>query len=96
VTRFNSLLCFDTERGSTEEKRRKASQEHRFARELQVEQSIHVWEKEMIPDWRVVHRDPGLRKIWWNGIPPKLRASMWERAAGNALTLSKGTLVVEG
>ena len=96
MTRFNSLLCFYTETGSTEEKRRKALQERRLARELQVEQSIHVWEKEIIPDWRVVHRDPGLRKIWWNGIPTKLRASMWEHAAGNALTLSKGTLIVEG
>lgn len=82
--------------GSTEEKRQKAVQERRLARELQIEQSIHIWEKEILPDWRVVHRDLGLRRLWWNGIPTKLRASMWERAAGNALTLSKGTTVVEG
>ncbi|KAG6380908.1 hypothetical protein JVT61DRAFT_5300 [Boletus reticuloceps] len=74
---------------AAEEKRRKGLQERRLARELRIEQSIHVWESEIVPDWRVVHRDPDLRKIWWNGIPTKLRASMWERAAGNALTLSK-------
>jgi len=82
--------------GSIEEKRCKALQERRLARELQIEQSVHVWEKEIVPDWRVVHRDPSLRRLWWDGIPTKLRASMWERAAGNGLTLSKGTLVVEG
>ncbi|KAF9245818.1 rab-GTPase-TBC domain-containing protein [Melanogaster broomeanus] len=72
-----------------EEKRRKALQERRLAREFAIEQSMHVWEREIVPDWLVVHRDPRLRKLWWNGIPTKLRASMWERATGNALALSK-------
>ena len=81
---------------TVEEKRRKALQERRLARELQVEQSIHVWEKVITPDWRVVHRDPALRKLWWSGIPTKLRALMWERAIGNALTLNKGTSAVRG
>ena len=43
-----------------------------------------------MPDWRVVHKNPALRKLWWGGIPTKLRASMWENAVGNALALSKG------
>ncbi|KIJ22053.1 hypothetical protein PAXINDRAFT_64371 [Paxillus involutus ATCC 200175] len=74
---------------AAEENRRKTLQERRLARELRIEKSIHVWEKEILPDWRVVYRDPGLRQLWWNGIPTKLRASMWERATGNALALSK-------
>lgn len=43
-----------------------------------------------MPDWTVVHRDPNLRRLWWQGIPTKLRAPMWQAAAGNALALSKG------
>lgn len=73
-----------------EEKRRKALQERRLARELKIEQSIYIWEKEILPDWRVVHKNPNLRRLWWNGIPTKLRASMWQQAVGNALALSKG------
>ncbi|KAI0274976.1 rab-GTPase-TBC domain-containing protein [Gloeopeniophorella convolvens] len=76
---------------AAEEKRRKALQERRLARELRVEQSLHVWEKEILPDWKVVHRNPAMRKLWWAGIPTKLRATMWERAVGNALALSKDT-----
>jgi len=34
-------------------------------------------------------KNPVLRKLWWSGIPTKLRASMWESAVGNALALSK-------
>ncbi|KAG2756454.1 RabGAP/TBC [Suillus brevipes Sb2] len=72
-----------------EEKRRKALQERRLARELKIEQSMYKWEKEILPDWRVVYKNPNLRRLWWNGIPTKLRASMWQQAAGNALALSK-------
>jgi hypothetical protein len=74
----------------SEEKRRKALQERRLARELKIEQSMYRWEKEIVTDWRAVYKNPNLRKLWWNGIPTKLRASMWQQAVGNALALSKG------
>jgi len=74
---------------AAEEKRRKAFQERRLARELQIEQSLHIWEKDILPDWRIVHRNPATRKLWWAGIPTKLRATMWERAVGNSLALSQ-------
>ncbi|KAI0001711.1 hypothetical protein BJV77DRAFT_969311 [Russula vinacea] len=73
---------------AAEEKRRKALQDRRLARELQIEQSLHIWEKEILPDWKIVHRNPAMRKRWWAGIPTKLRATMWERAVGNSLALS--------
>jgi hypothetical protein len=72
------------------EKKRRALRERRFAREKRIEESLHIWENEIIPDWKVVNTKPSLRRLWWNGIPSKLRASMWERAVGNALALSKG------
>lgn len=75
------------------EKRRKALQERRLAREKKIDESLHLWEKEIVPDWRVVHKNPKLRKLWWKGIPTKLRASMWERAVGNPLALSKGEAI---
>ncbi|KAI9444885.1 rab-GTPase-TBC domain-containing protein [Lactarius indigo] len=76
---------------AAEEKRRKALQERRLARELRVEQSLHIWEKGILPDWKIVHRNPAMRKLWWGGIPTKLRATMWEHAVGNPLALSKDT-----
>ena len=73
-----------------EERRRQALAERRLARERKIEESLHIWEKNIVPDWRVVHKNPGLRKLWWSGIPSKLRGTMWERAVGNALALGKG------
>ncbi|KXN88808.1 TBC1 domain family member 14 [Leucoagaricus sp. SymC.cos] len=71
------------------EKRRKILHERRMAREQQIEISILTWEKEIMPDWRVVLKNPQLRRLWWKGIPTKLRASLWEKAVGNPLALSK-------
>ncbi|KAF8346904.1 rab-GTPase-TBC domain-containing protein [Amanita rubescens] len=71
------------------EKRRKALQERRLLREKAIEESLNVWKRDIVPDWRVVHKDPALRKLWWRGIPTKLRADMWECAVGNPLSLRK-------
>ncbi|KAH0591055.1 hypothetical protein H2248_001163 [Termitomyces sp. 'cryptogamus'] len=71
------------------ERKRKALQERRLTREKSIEESLHIWEKEIVPDWRVVYKNTSLRKLWWKGIPSKLRASMWECAVGNSLSLSK-------
>ncbi|KAI9512492.1 rab-GTPase-TBC domain-containing protein [Russula earlei] len=76
---------------AAEEKRRNALQERRLARELHVEQSLNIWEKEILPDWKIVYRNSVMRKLWWAGIPTKLRATMWERAVGNSLALSQDT-----
>ncbi|KAI0785499.1 RabGAP/TBC [Irpex lacteus] len=72
-----------------EEKRRKALQDRRYARERRIEDSLVHWEREILPNWKVVHKDPRLRKLWWQGIPTKLRATMWQNAVGNSLALSK-------
>lgn len=91
---FQILLTIDltayTYLHNLAEKRRKALQERRMAREKAVEDTLHLWEKEILPDWRVVHRNAELRKLWWRGIPTKLRAPLWEKAVGNELALSKG------
>ncbi|KAL5518744.1 hypothetical protein ACEPAH_427 [Sanghuangporus vaninii] len=76
---------------AAEEKKQKLRQERRLAREHAVEESISIWEHQIIPDWKNAVRDPKLRKIWWNGIPPKLRGIVWEKTVGNGLALSKDT-----
>lgn len=73
-----------------EDKRRKALQERRFQRERRIEESIAQWERHIVPDWTVVMRNNSLRRLWWQGIPSKLRAMMWQNAIGNSLALSKG------
>ncbi|KAI0756334.1 rab-GTPase-TBC domain-containing protein [Daedaleopsis nitida] len=74
---------------AAEAKRREALQARRLAREQRIEDSISKWEREIVPDWTVVHRNTQLRMLWWQGIPTTLRASMWQNAVGNPLALSR-------
>lgn len=69
----------------------KQLRERRIARERAIEESTHIWESSILPDWKSAIRNPALRKLWWNGVPPKLRGAVWEKAFGNALALSKGS-----
>jgi hypothetical protein len=72
------------------EKRRKALQERRVAREKAIDETLNIWERDILPDWRVVNKNASLRKLWWKGVPEKLRAQLWQQAVGNGLALSKG------
>ena len=75
--------------GSAEKQKRKAAEEQQLAREKRTEEVMHIWEKQVLPDWRVVHKNPGLRKLWWQGVPMSMRGKMWENAVGNPLALSR-------
>ena len=77
-----------------EDKRRKALQERRLEREHRIEEMLVHWEREIVPNWKVVFTKPALRRLWWQGIPSKLRATMWQSAVGNELSLSKGPFVL--
>ena len=38
------------------------------------------------PELRASHR-----KMWWSGIPPRLRGQVWQKAIGNDLEVTEGT-----
>ncbi|CCA67166.1 hypothetical protein PIIN_00998 [Serendipita indica DSM 11827] len=72
-----------------EEKRKQELARKRQARERMIEESMPIWQNEIMPNFRKVRRDLNLRRIWWRGIPPKLRGDLWEKAIGNPLQMSK-------
>ena len=75
---------------SAEKQKRKAAEERQLAREKRAEEVMHIWEKQILPDWKVVHRNLELRKLWWQGVPTSIRGRIWENVVGNPLSLSKG------
>ena len=73
-----------------ESQKLKHRMECRRAREEAVERSLETWERMVLPDLKKAIKDTQVRKLWWGGIPPKLRPQLWQWAVGNALALSKG------
>ncbi|KIJ53482.1 hypothetical protein M422DRAFT_154980 [Sphaerobolus stellatus SS14] len=74
-----------------EKKRRDDLQARRLAREQAIESNTVFWERSILPDWKKTVKDPDLRKLWWDGVPSKLRSVVWEKAVGNTLSITKAT-----
>ncbi|KAF2644291.1 hypothetical protein P280DRAFT_228996 [Massarina eburnea CBS 473.64] len=53
------------------------------------------WSTLLLPNWETEMSNPELkgahRKMWWNGIPPKLRGAVWRQAVGNELGVTEIT-----
>lgn len=45
----------------------------------------------MYPNWDRALREPRIRELWWRGIPPRNRGTIWKRAIGNELALTEET-----
>jgi hypothetical protein len=74
-----------------DERRKAAAEARRRAREAIVEANLPVWERQILPDWTIAQRDPRLKRLWWGGIPPKLRGTLWQQAIGNDFAVPSGT-----
>jgi hypothetical protein len=60
-----------------------------MAREKAERVKAEYWSTLLLPNWDTEMSSRELkgshRKMWWNGIPPKLRGQVWQKAIGNEL-----------
>lgn len=71
------------------EKRRAARQLHELESARHEQGSIaRIWEEHVLPNWDAVIPEPRTRELWWRGVTPKNRGTVWCRAIGNELELS--------
>lgn len=53
---------------------------------------IHrAWEQVVIPDWDNMVKKTETRELWWRGVAPSFRSTVWSRALGNQLTVTEET-----
>ncbi|KAH7062335.1 rab-GTPase-TBC domain-containing protein [Macrophomina phaseolina] len=72
--------------------------ERRMAAKLQEKQQqrdttqtsiSRIWDQHVLPNWDQVINEPRTRELWWRGITPRSRGTVWKRAIGNELGLSE-------
>ncbi|KAH8928832.1 RabGAP/TBC [Atractiella rhizophila] len=66
----------------------------RMSREMRLDAARGSWEREVLPNWKIVLRDEPhskyLRDLWWKGtMPPRHRGRLWSLCIGNALAIGK-------
>ncbi|XPT02067.1 hypothetical protein M3J09_011189 [Ascochyta lentis] len=73
-------------------------QEEALAREKASRIKADYWSNLLLPNWATEMVNPELRashrKMWWNGIPPRLRGQVWSKAVGNDLEVTEGTFKI--
>ncbi|KAF2033820.1 hypothetical protein EK21DRAFT_57692 [Setomelanomma holmii] len=71
------------------------AQEEALAREKATRIKAEYWSTLLLPNWATEMTNSELRashrKMWWNGIPPRLRGQVWQKAIGNDLEVSETT-----
>ncbi|KAL5121966.1 hypothetical protein ACEQ8H_000182 [Pleosporales sp. CAS-2024a] len=74
------------------------AQEEAIAHEKATRIKAEYWSTLLLPNWATEMDNPELRnthrKMWWNGIPPRLRGQVWSHAIGNELGVSAVTYSV--
>ncbi|KAI9836505.1 MAG: hypothetical protein M1838_005016, partial [Thelocarpon superellum] len=75
---------------SLEAERKKAAREReaRLNRDDNAISILRIWDQHVLPDWDRVVREPRTRELWWRGVAPRSRGTVWQRAVGNELELS--------
>lgn len=74
------------------ERRREAAKLAKSAcRDTAADSIMRIWEEDVIPRWNVAIRERRTRELWWQGIAPRSRGTVWSRAIGNELGLSEAS-----
>ncbi|KAJ4301247.1 hypothetical protein N0V90_003338 [Kalmusia sp. IMI 367209] len=73
----------------------KRQEDEAIAREKAERIKAEYWSSLLLPNWDQEMANPELkgshRKMWWNGVPAKLRGDVWKKAIGNELEVSGTT-----
>ncbi|KAJ4370610.1 hypothetical protein N0V83_005131 [Neocucurbitaria cava] len=71
------------------------AQQEALAHEKASRIKAEYWSSLLLPNWATEMTNPELRashrKMWWNGIPPRLRGEVWQKAIGNDLEVTEAT-----
>lgn len=71
------------------ERRREAAKRARSeCRDTAVDGQMQMWEHDVLPRWNEAIRERRTRELWWRGVAPRVRGSVWMRAIGNELGLT--------
>lgn len=74
-----------------EERREAARKTKADAKDINADKAMHVWEDDVLPRWNQAIREKKTRDLWWKGVAPRSRRSVWAKAIGNQLGLTEAS-----
>lgn len=71
-----------------DERREAARRAKTTNRDSNADSLMQIWENDIIPRWQDAIRERRTRDLWWRGVAPRSRGTVWARAIGNELGLT--------
>lgn len=72
------------------ERKRVAKEAEQHQQRKHIESNIaRIWEQHVLPNWNDVVKEPRTRELWWRGVTPRDRGTVWSKAVGNELSLTE-------
>jgi hypothetical protein len=68
-----------------EEKQEKAREKARARREKAAENAVRQWTVDILPRWRSMRFDDRTHSLWFEGLPPRLRSTIWMKSITDIL-----------
>jgi len=86
---YEEMVACAKRKEVAELKKKQRAAEERKKYEESVASCTNVWLKEILPEWHLVNHTKRVHNLWWRGLPPKVRGTIWKLAVGNELQLTK-------
>lgn len=76
---------------SRENERRREEQKKVMSKnkDTAADSLMQIWENDIVPRWNDAIRERRTRELWWRGVAPRSRGTVWTRAIGNDLGLTE-------
>lgn len=76
---------------SRENERRREEQKKAMSKnkDTAADSLMQIWENDIVPRWNDAIRERRTRELWWRGVAPRSRGTVWTRAIGNDLSLTE-------
>ncbi|KAH7027371.1 rab-GTPase-TBC domain-containing protein [Microdochium trichocladiopsis] len=74
-----------------EKKREALRKQKEEKKDNDANELIRIWEVNVLNRWDAAIRERSARELWWKGIAPRYRGTVWTRAIGNELSLSESS-----
>lgn len=72
------------------DKRRQAARKDKEkSKDATASNLARIWEDDVLKRWNDAIRERRTRELWWKGVAPRARGTVWSQAIGNELGLSE-------
>ncbi|KAM4607424.1 TBC1 domain family member 12 [Polymixia lowei] len=85
---YEEMVAGAKRRELKEAQRKKRQMKERHRQEESISHAMVIWNNDILPHWDTMKGTRRVRELWWQGLPPSVRGTVWSLAIGNELNIT--------